>query len=302
VSLAERILANLEQAQREGGGHKAAQAGPGASLMRAKAIHGRLEGMNAVWVRHAVNVEDAKEALNQMRADERLAKMAVPISIGNSDGKLMEGRIVLTLRFGTVKEAEGAWDALVAAGYNACLRQCLSLDGKNQWVRRVSSFPKRIIEAAGGSVHLAALLQEQGREEYDSALTVTAKGGSNGKRSSFVFKFSSLAGVEKARGTRTVYVSQLERSSFEIKAQPFITRVGQVLIWTGGAGQPSAVDLDIQAIKDALNVVVGKGGNTEVWELEDGVFCFRGLPLSMGLAIASKGTLRVNGLVFPIEL
>jgi hypothetical protein len=63
----------------------------------------------------------------------------------------------------------------------------------------VSSFPKRIIEAAGRSVHLAALLQEQGREEYDLALTVTAKGGSNGKRSSFDFKFSSFAGVEKAR-------------------------------------------------------------------------------------------------------
>jgi hypothetical protein len=257
--------------------------------------------MNAVWVRHAANVEDAEEALNQMRADERLAKMAVPISVGNSDAKLMEGRIVLTLRFGTVKEAEGTRDALVAAGYNACLRQCLSLDGKNQWVRRVS-FPKRVIEAAGGSVHLAALLQEQWRQEYDSALTVTAKGGSNGERSSFVFKFSSLAGVEKARETRTVYVNQLESSSFEIKAQPFITRVGQTVIRTGGAGQPSAVDLDIQAIKEALSAVVGKGGSTEVWGLEDGTFCFRVLPLSMGLAIASKGTLRVNGLLFPIEL
>jgi hypothetical protein len=131
-SLAEKILANLEQV--EGGGHKAAEAGPGAPLTRAKAIHRRLEGMNAVWVRHATDVEDVEEALNQMRAEERLAKMAVPISIGNSDGKLMEGRIVSTLRFGTVKEAEGARDALVAAGYNACLRQCLSLDGKNQWV------------------------------------------------------------------------------------------------------------------------------------------------------------------------
>jgi hypothetical protein len=99
-----------------------------------------------------------------------------------------------------------------------------------------------------------------------------------------------------------VYVNQLENSSFEIKAQPFITRVGHVVIRTGGAGQPSAVDLDIQAIKDALNVVVGKGGSTEVWELKDGAFCFRVLPLSMGLAIASKGTLRVNGLVFSIEL
>jgi hypothetical protein len=41
-SLTERILANLEQAERKGDGHKAAEAEPGAPLTRAKAIHGRL--------------------------------------------------------------------------------------------------------------------------------------------------------------------------------------------------------------------------------------------------------------------
>jgi hypothetical protein len=88
-----------------------------------------------------------------------------------------------------------------------------------------------------------------------------------------------------------------------VQAQPMITRVGQIAIDTNGPAGSGNVDLDLHAIQSAVNALASaRGARAEAWELRDEGFCFRLIPCSVGVELARRGFLLVNGQKFRLAL
>jgi hypothetical protein len=159
-----------------------------------------------------------------------------------------------------------------------------------------------VVAAAGGPEQAAALLKEH-LKEFDPLVVVVPQGASDTGSQRFMTKFSNLGGLDKARRESRHFPGHEAIGDIRIQAKPLITRVGQIAIDTDGPAGSSNVDLDLHAIQSAVNAwASARGARAEAWELRDRGFCFRFIPCSVGVELARRGFLLVNGQKFRLTL
>jgi hypothetical protein len=163
-----------------------------------------LPEMSALWIRWKGGKEtDPEEAVVQMLQTLTTLPDTYNSAVAHTRPDKMEWRMT-TMRFATVESAELANSMLIGAGYNCALRQSRSFGGSNPFTRTVSA-PPRAIDAAGGAETFAQLLKKQLEEECNPDVTVAVRPASSAAPPKFVLKFSTLGGVDQARGKFSVF-------------------------------------------------------------------------------------------------
>jgi hypothetical protein len=253
-----------------------------------------LPEMYALWIKWPGGKDtDPEAAFLGMLHDDKLAGLPEAIAVAHTKPEEIEWRLT-TVRYPTVESVERACRMIVAAGYNCVLCQSRGLGGSNPFTRTVS-VPQRAVDAAGGLDSICTLLKEQ-LDEYDPSIVITPRPATTAGPPKLVLKFSTLGGVDRARGKIEVFQDEERLCDLHISAQPLITHVGQIVIEADGPAGSGSVDLDLEAIRAAVQAFAPpRKGRAEVWQLRDDSFCFRVLPCSVGIELARIGSLMVNG-------
>jgi hypothetical protein len=313
TSLIASVTALLAQNAKMGGKQDRASQGASASGsgLRHLVKGGRLASaagtdlveMSVVWLKWGGGKDTDPEAeFLRLYENDQIAKALNDqlVARSHTGPEEMEWR-VSTLRFASVQGAESVCSLLVGLGYNCTLRQSRSFGGSNPFTRSVT-LSQKAVAAAGGPEQAAALLKEH-LEEFDPLVVVVPQGATDTGPQRFMTKFSNLGGLDKARGKVPIFLDMVPIGDIRIQAQPLITRSGQIAIDTDGPADSGNVDLDLHAIQSPVNALASaRRARAEAWELRDGGFCFRSIPCSVGVELARRGFLVVNGQKFRLTL